>query len=95
MTDFLQTPDKLFSKKRRQPNQSKQKMNIRETSLRKTTINCLDSFDKKKLLTLLAATKTSELKDKNIDIAIIGANDHCAACRSKKAQLFAISMRDI
>ena len=32
MTDFLQTPNKLSSKKKRQINKSKQKANIKEIS---------------------------------------------------------------
>ena len=39
MTDFLQTPNKLSSKKRRQINKSKQKASIEESSSRKATIN--------------------------------------------------------
>ncbi len=45
MTDSLQTPNKLFSKKRKQINKSKRKASIGETSSRKATINNLDSFE--------------------------------------------------
>ena len=45
--NFLQMPNKLSSKKRRQINKSKRKTNIGKTSLRKATISSLDSFDKK------------------------------------------------
>ena len=95
MTDFLQTPNKLFSKKRRQINKSKRKANIEESSSRKATINSLESSNKKELPVPIPTTKTSEPKAKDIDIAIIGANAHCAACHLKRAQVFAISMRDI
>ncbi len=71
ITDFLQILDKLPSKKRRQINKSKQKASIGETSLRKATINSLDSSDKKELLVLLAVIKTLEPKVKDIDIAMI------------------------
>ena len=47
MTDFLQTPNKLSSKKRRQINKSKRKTSIGETSSKKATISSLDSSDKK------------------------------------------------
>ena len=95
MTNFLQTPNKFFSKKRRQMNKNKRKTSIRETSSRKATINSLNSSNKKKLPILIPATKKSDLKAKNIDIAIIGADAYCEACRLKGAQIFAVSMRDI
>ncbi len=95
MTDFLQMPDKLSSKKRRQINKSKRKASIGETSSRKATMNSLDSSDKKELSVSLATIKTSEPKAKNIDIAMIGVNAYHAACRLKGAQVFAVSMRDI
>ncbi len=83
MTDFLQTLDKLSSKKRRQINKSKRKASIGETSVRKATISNLDSSDKKQLQVPLATTKTSEPKAKNIDIAMIDADVYHAACRLK------------
>ena len=49
MTDFLQTPNKLSSKKRRQINKSKRKASIEESSSRKATINSLESSNKKEL----------------------------------------------
>ena len=45
MTNFLQIPNKLSGKKKRQINKRKQKTNIGETSSRKATISSLDSFD--------------------------------------------------
>ncbi len=95
MTDFLQTPDKLSSKKRRQINKCKQKVNIRETSSRKSTINSFDNSDKKELLVPLAVTKTSKPKAKDIDIAMIGAKAYRVACCLKRAQVFTVSMKDI
>ena len=95
MTDFLQTPNKLSSKKRRQINKSKRKASIEESSSRKATINSLESFDKKELPVPIPTTKTSEPKAKDIDIAMIGADAYRAACHLKGAQVFAVSMRDI
>ena len=48
ITNFLQMPNKLSSKKKRQINKNKLKTSIGETSLRKTTNSSLDSFVKKK-----------------------------------------------
>ena len=95
MTDFLQTPNKLSSKKRRQINKSMRKISIGETSSRKATISSLDSSDKKELPVPIPAKKTSEPKTKDIDIAMIGADAYRAACRLKGAQVFAVSMKDI
>ena len=53
MTNFLQTPNKLSSKKKRQINKSKQKTSITKTSLRKAIISSLDSSNKKKLPILI------------------------------------------
>ena len=95
MTDFLQTPNKLSSKKRRQIDKSKRKASIGETSSRKATISSLESSDKKELPVSIPITKTSEPKTKDIDIAMIGADAYRTACRLKGAQVFAILMRDI
>ena len=95
MTDFLQTPNKLSSKKRRQINKSKKKASIEESSSRKATINSLKSSDKKELPVPIPTIKTSKPKAKDIDIVMIGADAYCAACHLKEAQMFAVSMRDI
>ena len=55
----------------------------------------MDSSDKQKLPVPILATKKSDLKAKDIDIAIIGADAYCVACRLKRAQIFALSMKDI
>ncbi len=55
----------------------------------------MDSSDKKELPVSLATIKTSESKAKDIDITMIGTDAYCIAYCLKKAQVFAISMRDI
>ncbi len=95
MTDFLQTPNKLSGKKRRQINKSKRKASLGETSSRKAIISSLDSPDKKESPVPIPATIKSEPKAKDIDIAMIGTDAYCAACRLKGAQVFDISMRDL
>ena len=55
----------------------------------------MNSSDKKELPVPISATKESDSKAKDIDIAMIGADAYRAACRLKKAQVFAVSMRDI
>ena len=95
MTDFLQMPNKLSSEKRRQINKSKQKINIEETNLVKTTITSLDSFHKKELPVSILTTKKSDIKAKKIDIVMIGKDIYYAAFRLKRVQVFALLMRDI
>ena len=95
MTNFLQTSNKLSSKKRKQINKSKRKASIGEFSLRKAIINSLESSNKKELPVPILITKISEPKAKDIDIAMIDADAYHAACRLKKNQVFAVSMRDI
>ena len=95
MTNFLQMSNKLSSKKRRQINKSKQKISIREISLRKAIISSLDSSDQKKLPISIPVIKKSDFKAKNIDIDMIGANFYCITYCLKKAQVFAILMTNI
>ena len=83
MTDFLQTSNKLSSKKRRQINKSKWKASIGETSSRKAIISSLESSDKKELPVPILTTKTSEPRVKDIDIAMIGTDAYRAVCRLK------------
>ena len=95
MTDFLQMPNKLSSKRRRQINKSKQKASIEDTSSRKAIISSLESSNKKELPVPIPVIKKSERKVENIDIAMISANVYHAACHLKRVQVFAISVRNI
>ena len=81
ITDFLQTPNRLSSKKRRQINKSKRKTSIGETSSRSATISSLESFDKKELPVSIPATKKFDPKTKDVNIAMISADAYRAACR--------------
>ena len=95
MTNFLQTVNKLFSKKKRQINKSKRKTSLGKTSLKKATINNLHSYEKKKSPVPIPAIIKSNPKAKDTDIAIIGADSYCAAYCIKKTQVFAVSIKDI
>ena len=95
MTDFLQTSNKLSSKRKKQINKSKRKASIEDISLREVTISSLESSDKKKLPVSIPAIKKSGRKAEDINIAMIGADVYYIACCLKKAQVFAVSMRDI
>ena len=94
ITDFLQTPNKFSSKKKRQINKNKQKRSIEETSSKNATINNLDSSNKKELQVPILAIKESDLKAKNIAIAMIDAEAYCTACCLKEAQGFDVSMAE-
>ena len=85
MINFLQMPNKLSNKKRRQINKSKGKVSIGETNSRKTTISSLKSSDKQELLVSIPATKKLETKVKDIDIAMIDTNVYCIAYYLKEA----------
>lgn len=56
MTEFLQTPNELSNKKKRQINKSKWKRSIRESRSREVIISYLDSFDKKELSVSILVT---------------------------------------
>ena len=95
ITDFLQTLNKLSSKKRRQINKNKRNTSIEEISSRKATISNLDNSDKKELPVSITVTKKLDPKTKDIDIAMIDADVYCVNCCLKRAQVFAIAMRNI
>ena len=92
MTDFLQTPNKLYIKKRIQINKSKQKMSIEKTSSGTIIINSLKSSNKKKLPVHIPVIKKSDLRTKDIDIAMIDEDGYYIACHLKRSQVFAISI---
>ena len=87
--------NKLSSKKKRQINKNKRKTRIKETSSRKAIISNLEIFNKKELLVPIPATKISEPKVKDINIVLISTDAYCIACYLKKAQVFAVSIKDI
>ena len=85
----------MSSKKRRQIKKSKLKASIGEISSRKATISSFDISNKNELPVFIPATKTLEPKARDIDITMFGVDTYYVACRLKRAQVFAISMRDI
>ena len=95
MINFLQMPNKLSSKKRRQINKSKRKTSIKGTSLRKAIISNLNSSDIKELPVPISAIKTLKSKAQNIYIAMIDADTYRIACCIKKAQVFTVYITDI
>lgn len=92
-TNFLQTANTFFSKKRKQINKIMWKVSIGETNLRKATISSLDSFDKKKLPVLIPIIKKSKFNTKNINIVIIGANVYYTAFYLTRAHDYYINER--
>ena len=95
ITSFLQLPNRLSSKKRRPINKNKKKTSIGETSLRKAIISSLNNFNKELLLMPIPEIKKLSPKTENINIDMIGANAYCAAYCLKRAQVFAISIKNI
>ena len=95
MTNFLQVPNELSSKKIRQINKNKWKTTIREISPRKAIISSLNSFNEEQLPVSIVAIKKLLPKIQDIDIAMIGADAYYIAYRLKKPQVFAILMKNI
>lgn len=55
----------------------------------------LNYFEKKRLPILILEAKVSIFATKEVNIAMIGANAYCMACKLKKTQIFAASIRDL
>ena len=85
----------MSNKKRRQIKKNNRKASIGKTSLKKTTFSSLKSFDKKELPVPILVIKIFKSKAKDIDIAIIRINAYYIVCYLKKAQVFAVLIRDI
>ena len=85
MINFLQIPNKLSSKKKKQINKSKQNASIKETSSRKATISNLKSSDQKELPVPILVTKILKFKPKDIDIAMIDVDVYHIVYYLKKA----------
>lgn len=79
MPDFLQMPNKLTDKKRRQINKSKPKASLRETSSKKVIIGSFNNFDKKVWSVSIPAIIKSKLQAKDIDIVMIAADTYRVA----------------
>ena len=92
LDDFMKTPQKISNKKRRLISASKQKHNM-DKQKPKTII--ISSFDNSGIEGLPIRTQVSILSINKVDVAIIGANAYRATYKFKRAQVFAISMRDL
>lgn len=58
-------------------------------------INTLDKSGKDGLLISILETEVSTLATQQIDVAMIGAKAYCVAHRLKKAQVLALSIKDL
>ena len=87
--------NKLFNKKKKQINKSKQKTSIKKINSRKAIINNLKSSDKKELSVSIPLIKISKPKVKNIDIIMISVDIYYIAYYLKKAQMFIILIKNI
>lgn len=68
---------------------------MEETSTRKVIISNLSSSNKEQLPIPIPALKKSSLKTQIIDIAMIGTDAYHTTCHLKKAQVFAILIKDL
>lgn len=76
-------------------NISKHKKSIAKLNYKTVVISILDNFRKKGLPILILEIKASILNNKKIDVIIIDINTYWIACKLKKAQVFAVSIRDL
>lgn len=58
-------------------------------------ISTWNYFEKEKLIILILERKISTLAIKKINIAIIGVDAYCTACKLKKAHVFTVSMKNL
>ena len=55
----------------------------------------ISSLDNSGIEGLLIPIRILILGTKKVDVAIIGANTYCTICKLRRAQVFAISLRDL
>ena len=78
LDDFLRIPQKISNKKRRLINVSKRKQSMDKQKPETIVISSLDNSGIEGLPTL---TRVSTLGTNKVDIAMIGADAYCAACK--------------
>lgn len=93
LDNFLGTIQKLLNKKRGLINVSKRKQSISKQKLKIVVISSLDNLDKEDFK--LISTLISIFGTNIFDIVIIDADTHYLACKLKRAQVFAVSIRDL
>ncbi len=92
INDFLKTPKKISDKKRRLINASKRKLAMQKQKSETVVVSLLDNSGKKDMP---IPPQTPPLSTKKVDVAMIDADAYRTACRLKKAQIFAVSMKDL
>lgn len=92
--DFLKRPDKT-SKKKRLINASKQKVSINKLKPNIVLISTLDQSKREGLSILILEAKALILATRNVDIAMIGIDVYCTACKLKRTQVFDVSIKDL
>ncbi len=90
--DFLKISEKISDKKRRLINAFKQKLALQKRKPETVVISLLDNSGKKDIPIL---PRTPKICIGEADLAMIGADAYCAACRLKGAQVIVVSMRDL
>lgn len=92
LDDFLRTLQKILNKIRRLINVSKRKQSMNKQKLKIVVISFFDNSGIKNLLILIL---TSILDTKKVSIAIIDIDAYCAIYKLKRAQVFAMSIKDL
>lgn len=68
---------------------------MKKTCSRKVIISNFDSLDKKEFLVFIPIIIKSELRTKNVNIAIISENTYCMKLRVKESLVLTIFMKNI
>lgn len=92
LDNFLRIPQKILNKKRQLIKASKQKESMNKQKSETVIINSFNNSDIESLLILI---RVSTLGIKKVDVAIIDIVAYPTTCQLKKAQVFAISIRDL
>lgn len=92
---FLKISEELSKKKRRLINASKRKTSMAKSNHKTVVISILDNSKKKGLPISIPETKVSTLDIKEVKITIIGMDAYRTAYKLKRAQVLAISMRNL
>ena len=83
---------KISDKIKRLINASQRKLALQKRKLKTIVISLLDNSSKKNMPILLRIPK---IGTKKANVAMIGEDTYCTTCRLKRAQVFAISMKDL
>lgn len=93
--DFLKTQEKTSKRKKWLIHAFKRKLNMNKSKYKTDFISTLNHSKKEQLPVLISEVKIITLDTKKVNIAMIGADTYCIACKLIKALVFAVFMKDL